>query len=205
MRSMASTGMILPGMDEVRRNWGWVLALGVALFVLGLIATTAAFAATLATVIFLGFLLLVAGAFEIANAFRHGHYGGFWMHLITGSLDIVCGAVLLAFPGAGAAALTLILAILFLVGGAVRAFSSLIMRLPNGGWATLSGVIDFILGLLLLGSWPVSALWFLGLCVGIGLIFRGVWWVAFALSVRQPSGAAGSSPVPPASPASPSL
>jgi len=127
------------------------------------------------------------------------------MHLITGSLDIVCGAVLLAFPGAGAAALTLILAILFLVGGAVRAFSSLIMRLPNGGWATLSGVIDFLLGLLLLGSWPVSALWFLGLCVGIGLIFRGIWWVAFAISVRQPagtsstsgaSGASGTAPAP---------
>lgn len=192
---MATTGITFSGMDEVRHNWGWVLALGVALFVLGLIATSAAFATTLATVMFLGILLLIGGAFEIANAFRHGSYGGFWMHLMTGILDIVCGALLLAFPGAGAAALTLVLAIFFLVGGAMRACSAFIMKLPNGGWAVLSGVIDVILGFILLGSWPVSALWFLGLCVGIGLIFRGAWWVAFALSVhngeREPLPTAG--------------
>jgi uncharacterized membrane protein HdeD (DUF308 family) len=93
---------------------------------------------------------------------------------------------LLAYPGAGAAALTFILAIFFLVGGAFRLSSSLIMQLPNGGWAALSGIIDVFLGMLLLGSWPVSALWFLGLVVGIGLVFRGIWWVAFALAIRRP-------------------
>lgn len=184
---MATTGIVLADLDEVRRNWGWVLALGIALFVLGLIATSAAFVTTFATIIFFGFLLLIAGAFEISNAFRHGKYGGFWMHLLTGILDIVCGSMLLAFPGAGAAALTFILAIFFLVGGAFRLASSLIMQLPNGGWAALSGVIDVLLGMLLLGSWPVSALWFLGMVVGIGLLFRGAWWVAFALAVHRPA------------------
>jgi len=189
---MALTGMTLPGLSEIRQNWGWVLALGVALFVLGLLAATTAFAATLTTVVFLACLLLIGGAFEITNAFRHGHYGGFWMHLFTGVLDIVCGSLLLAFPASGAGAITLVLAILFLVGGPVRAFSGIIMKLPNGPWAVISGVVDFLIGLMLIASWPVSALWFLGLCVGVGLIFRGLWWVAFAIAIR---GGAGSVPV----------
>ena len=182
---MATSVMILTGLDEVRRNWSWVLALGIGLLVLGLFAASSAFVTTLATVVFFGCLLLVAGVFEISNAFRHNGYGGFWMHLFTGVLDVVCGALLVAFPLAGAAALTFILAVFFLVGGPVRVLSALIMKLPNGAWAVLSGIVDFILGLALLASWPLSAIWFLGLCVGIALIFRGAWWIAFAISVHQ--------------------
>jgi uncharacterized membrane protein HdeD (DUF308 family) len=177
-------GTNLFGVEELRKNWGWLLALGIGLLVLGLIATSAAFATTYVTIIFFGVLLLIGGAFEISNAFRHHSYSGFFMHLLTGVLDVVCGGILLAYPGAGAGALTLILALFFLVGGTVRVFSALFLHLPNTGWAILSGVVDVLLGFVLLGSWPVSALWFLGFCVGVGLIFRGAWWTAFALSMR---------------------
>jgi len=123
--------------------------------------------------------------FEIGSAFRNAHYGGFAMHLFTGILDLVCGLLLIAFPAAGALTLTLILAIFFLVGGVMTIVSSLMMHIPNGGWAVLSGIVDVILGFFLLTSWPVSGLWFLGLAVGIGLIFRGAWWSASALAIRK--------------------
>lgn len=177
--------MIMPGMEEVRRHWGWVLALGVLLFLLGLFATSAAVTTTLLTVLVIGALLLIAGIFELGSAFRNAHYGGFWMHLFTGILDLVCGALLMAYPGVGALTLTLILSIFFLVGGAMRAISALMIDLPNGGWAVLSGGVDVILGIMLLAAWPASGLWFLGLAVGIGLIFRGAWWSAFALAARK--------------------
>ena len=175
----------MPGMDETGHHWGWVLALGILLFILGLFATSAAFTTTMLTVLVIGVLLLVAGVIEIISAFRNAHFGGFGMHLFTGILDIVCGALLVAYPGAGALTLTLILAIFFLVGGVMTAASALMMNLPNGGWAVLSGFVDVILGIFLLSSWPVSGLWFLGLAVGIGLIFRGAWWSAAALSARK--------------------
>jgi uncharacterized membrane protein HdeD (DUF308 family) len=175
----------MPGMDEVRRHWGWVLALGIILFVLGLFATSAAFTTTLLTVLTIGVLLVIAGIFELVNAFRNAKYGGFWMHLFTALLDLVCGALLMAYPGAGALTLTLILAIFFLVGGGMTTISALMVDLPCGGWAVLSGVLDVILGIFLLSSWPFSGLWFLGLAVGISLIFRGFWWAAFALAARK--------------------
>lgn len=178
--------MMMPGMEDFRRNWGWLLTLGIALFILGLLALSMTITSTIATVFVLGLLLLIAGVFEISNAFhRKGHGGAFWFHLFTGVLDIVTGILLIAFPLAGAAALTMILAIFFLVGGLVRFFGSLFTKLPNRGWAILSGVIDVILGIVLLASWPVSALWFLGMVVGIGLIFRGIWWSMFAISARH--------------------
>ena len=78
---MAIMGTNSPGMDEVRHHWGWVLTLGIALLILGLLAVSMPVVATFATVIFLGCLLLIDGAFEMANAFRHGHYGDFWLAL----------------------------------------------------------------------------------------------------------------------------
>ena len=179
------TGMTMPGMDEVRHNWGWVLALGILLFVLGLFAMSAAITTTMLTVLVIGVLLLISGVFEIVNAIRHAHFGGFWMHLFAGILDIVCGALLVAYPAAAALTLTLILAIFFLVGGTMRAVSALMIDLPSGGWAVLSGIVDVVLGIMLLSSWPVSGVWFLGLAVGIELLFRGAWWSAFALSAHK--------------------
>lgn len=172
--------------DELRKNWGWLLALGLALLVLGLIALTLSFATTLATVLFLGMLLLISGGFEIGNAFHHHEKNDFWLHLFTGILDLMVGALLVAFPGAGAASITLVLALLFLVGGPVRAIVAVTSRLPNWGWAVASGVIDLVLGLLLLLSWPASSLWLLGTIVGIALLFRGVWWASYAISLHRP-------------------
>ncbi len=184
---MAYIATTLTGMEEARRNRGWLLALGIGLLVLGLMASSTLVATTFATIYFLGILLLIGGAMEIMNAFRHGAYGGFWMHLFVGILDMVVGALLLAFPASGAAALTLILAIFLLVGGLMRTTTGIISDLPKRGWAIVSGLVDFVLGLMLLASWPVSALWFLGLAVGIALIFRGIWWMAFSFSLGKPT------------------
>ena len=177
--------MILPGLDTARHNWGWVLALGILLVLLGVFATSAAVTTTMLTVLIIGILLLVSGVVEIGSAFRNLRYGGFWMHLFAGILDLVCGALLVSYPAAGALTLTVILAIFFLVGGVMRTLSALVLDLPNGGWAVLSGMVDVMLGVFLLISWPASGLWFLGLAVGIGLIFRGAWWSAFALAVHK--------------------
>jgi len=70
-------------------------------------------------------------------------------------------------------------------GGTMRAVSALMIELPSGGWAVLSGIVDVVLGIMLLAAWPFSGLWFLGLAVGIGLLFRGAWWSAFALAARK--------------------
>jgi uncharacterized membrane protein HdeD (DUF308 family) len=46
-------------------------------------------------------------------------------------------------------------------------------------------VFGVIAGLIILSGWPMSGLWFLGLLLGIDLIFHGVAWLALAW--RQPA------------------
>ena len=43
--------------------------------------------------------------------------------------------------------------------------------LRTWGWITL------ILGVLIWRQWPVSGLWFIGLCIGIDLIVEGIGWL----------------------------
>jgi uncharacterized membrane protein HdeD (DUF308 family) len=56
---------------------------------------------------------------------------------------------------------------------------------PDWGWHALNGVITSVLGLLILGQWPVSGLWGIGLSVGIDLVFYGWAWVALALDLHK--------------------
>ena len=64
----------LTGSDELRRYWGWYLALGIVLIVLGTIAIGSTFVMTIASVFFFGWLLIIGGVMD----YRHvlGFRGG---------------------------------------------------------------------------------------------------------------------------------
>ena len=172
-------------LHELRRNWGWFLALGIALIVLGVCAIGSAFVATLATVMTFGFLILFGGGVEIVSSFWAHRWGGFFLHLLAGVLYIVIGFLMVTRPWPAAAALTLMLAALFMVGGVTRIVVALSHRFHGWGWVLLNGVVTFLLGALVWSQWPQDTVWLIGLCVGIDLLFHGWAWVMFALAVRS--------------------
>ena len=51
-------------LGELKSKWGWLLALGISLIVLGTLGLWMSFAMTLATVIMFGALLAVGGVFQ---------------------------------------------------------------------------------------------------------------------------------------------
>ena len=79
----------------------------------------------------------------------------------------------------------LVIACFFLIGGIYRLVSAISMQFPHWGFAAFSGLVSILLGLMLWAQWPVSGLWFIGMCIGIDLIFRGASWVSLALRLRQ--------------------
>jgi uncharacterized membrane protein HdeD (DUF308 family) len=93
--------------------------------------------------------------------------------LLAGILGAVTGWLMVRHPGAAALSLTLLLTPFFMVGGLFLVVSSLMLRFPHWGWACLSGVIAFLLGVMLVMKWPASGLWFIGTCIGLTLIFEG--------------------------------
>ncbi len=169
----------------LRGNWFWFVLLGIALLLLGGVALGAVGIATLATVAMLGVLLLVSGLFEIVGAFWTRRWSGFFLHLLSGVLSVVVGALFLRVPLDAMLALTLLLACLLMVSGIFKVVSALSHRFAMWGWTLVSGILDVLLGVLIWQGWPESALWVLGLFLGITLIFRGVNWIALGLALRS--------------------
>jgi uncharacterized membrane protein HdeD (DUF308 family) len=171
--------------EEVRRNWGWFLVLGIGLIVIGTAAIVAAEIATLASVLLFGWMVLIGGVLEVVAAFWARAWSGFFLHLLIGVLNVVVGVLILGHPVAAAAGLTILLAALFLTGGVFRIVAAAMLRYPNWGWSGLDGVVSLILGVMIWANWPEASLLVIGTFIGIALVFRGWAWVMFALAVRR--------------------
>jgi uncharacterized membrane protein HdeD (DUF308 family) len=172
-------------LDQLRHRWGWLLALGILMVILGTIALFITPAATIGTILVLGWLLVISGIIESIHAFRVRRWGGFFLHLIGGLLGILVGLLIVTHPVAGALGYTLLLASFFTVIGIFRLVLALSLRFPHWGWAVFDGAITLLLGIFVWAEWPWSGLWFLGLAVGVSLILRGWSYVMFALAIHN--------------------
>jgi uncharacterized membrane protein HdeD (DUF308 family) len=173
--------------DNIRHRWGWLLALGISMVILGTIALFITPAATLGTVLVLGWLLVVSGVAEAVHAFSVRKWTGIFLHLIGGILGVLVGLLIVTHPVAGALAWTLLFASFFTVVGMFRLVTAIRLKFPNWGWAAFDGAVTLLLGLLLWMDWPGSGLWFIGFAVGISLLLRGWSYVMFAIAIRTSS------------------
>ena len=171
---MGFRGFDTMGLDEIRHNWGWFLALGVFLIVLGVVAISCSVLTTLASVVLFGWLLIISGVVQAVHAFwRERKWRGFFLDLFAGILSFVVGFMLLANPLAGAKTLTLLIAMFLLIGGIERIIVSLMAHFHHRTWLLLNGVIDVVLGVMIWRQWPTSGLWVIGLFVGIDMLLSG--------------------------------
>jgi len=180
------------GIEEVRAHRGWFLFMGAALIILGTIAIGGAEIMTMVSVIFLGWLLIFAGLFEVVHGFARRAWGGFFINLMGGLLYAVTGLLMVSHPGIAAITLTLMIAMLLIVAGTFRIFVAFSTPIHHRGWLILNGVISLFLGISIMSSWPVSGLWIIGLFIGIDMIFDG--WTEVML-VLSSGGGGGPAPV----------
>jgi uncharacterized membrane protein HdeD (DUF308 family) len=171
-------------LTTLRDNWLWFVLVGVALLVLGSIGLGAVHIASLATAVVIGALLLVSGVAEILGAFWCRGWNGVLLHLLSGVLSAVVGGLFLRAPVDALLALTLLVACMLMVGGIFKIVAALGYRFGSWGWVLVGGVIDVVLGIMIWQEWPASALWVIGLFVGISLVFRGLSWIGLGLTLR---------------------
>jgi uncharacterized membrane protein HdeD (DUF308 family) len=169
---------------EIIKYWGWFLAFGIGLMLLGVVAVVRSITTTVASMVFFGCLLLIASGVEIAQAMLVGHWAGFFHHLLAAILFGVTGLLMLTRPVVSAEVVTIFMAMFFLIGGLFQLFASFATALPGWGWLAADGIITFALGVLVLVQWPASGLWAIGLFLGIDLMFFGCAWIALALDLR---------------------
>ena len=165
---------------------GWFIALGVVLVILGVVAIVFPYLTTLAAKIFVGWLFIIGGIVQSVQSFSCQRWGGFLYNLLIGILYVVVGVWLAFFPLAGIIALTVLLALTFMVEGVLE-ISMGIKHRPEDGWLWIafSGGVSLAVGLLLFLGLPGTAAWGIGLLVGVNILSSGWSFIALALAADK--------------------
>jgi uncharacterized membrane protein HdeD (DUF308 family) len=170
----------------LRAKSGWIIALGVVYVLAGFIALGSVVMATVASVLVVGVMMIIAGVAEVFSAFQIKSWGKFLLWALLGVLYIVAGFVTFENPLLAAVLLTLILGAALLASGVMRIFLAFSMKRETPWvWVLLSGVITLLLGALILARWPVSSLYILGIFLGIDLIMAGAGWIGLGFGLRR--------------------
>jgi uncharacterized membrane protein HdeD (DUF308 family) len=171
---------------QLAESWGWFLALGIILLLAGGAAIVFPLVFTVAAKIMLGWIFLVGGVVLVVHALSTRAWTGFFWNLLIGLLYVVAGGWLAFFPFTGIITLTVLLAALFLAEGALEVMLAFRVRPHEGwGWLLLSGLVAVAVGLLIAYQLPGSAVWAIGLLVGVNLISTGASFVVLALAGRR--------------------
>jgi uncharacterized membrane protein HdeD (DUF308 family) len=168
--------------EGLRRGWKTLMAVGVIAIFVGCVAILVPAVASVATAIFIGWILIIAGAFLVAGAFAAQTVGSVVLRLIWALLTVIVGIYLIVEPDSGTLTLTLVLGLYFLFMGITRIAVAFAARGQQGaGLVGLSGVAGLLVGILILAKLPESSDWAIGLLVGIDLIFAGWTLISVAL------------------------
>ncbi len=178
--------------EVIHDHWLLFLIQGVILAALGLLAIGAPFLATVVVVKLAGWLFLIGGVVELAHLFTGRRVPGSFWSFLSAIVSILAGIYILYRPLSGMLSLTLVLAAFFFAQGITQIFASLSHRrvLKSWGWVLLSGIVDLILGGIIMSGWPETSAWVLGILVGVNLFMFGVALIMTAFASKDVTPAA---------------
>ena len=87
-----------PLFGELSRHWKWLLVVGILCLVLGFIGLGLTFVLTLASVLYFGVLMLVAGGAQLVQAFRCSGWRSVLAHVLIALLYVVAGLMVITRP-----------------------------------------------------------------------------------------------------------
>ncbi|HKT85400.1 MAG TPA: DUF308 domain-containing protein [Novosphingobium sp.] len=183
-----STG-ICHFIDARRRpvRLGWVLAYGALLVVAAVIVLLNPLVAGLATGLMLGIVLVFYGVAAIVSGFTSLSGRARWLEILLGVLALAAGVYSLFNPVAGALSLVWAIGAWLFIAGIFQVIAAFKAR-HDRGWRLFLGVVDVVLGLLLLFSSPATGLVFVVFAVAFSLMLRGVFLILLAIGLRTNSG-----------------
>ncbi len=172
-------------LHHMRKHWWWFLLLGVLLVLCGTVAFVFPIVGSAVAIDVLSILLMIAGAATFVGAFWAGKWSGMLLQLLVGLLYVAAGFVITERPVQALLTITIFLAVSFMVMGAFRILAALLYQFPQWGWALLNGVVTLLLGVIIFRHLPYSALWVIGLLIGIEMLFNGWTWIMLSLALRN--------------------
>lgn len=163
----------------------WFMFLGIALAVAGVLAIGFPLAGSLAVAIWAAIAFFIAGVGQVAHAFAARRWQGFTLGLLVGLLYLATAFILWINPMGGVVTLTVLLAAALVIDGVLRSILAFQIR-PHAGWGLLlfGGLLGIVTGIMIFNQLPTSAVWALGLLLGVNLIFSGVSFAMLASAAR---------------------
>lgn len=181
-----NTSLTEQALGDISRKWGWIMAGGLLLMILGIVGLSMEFAMTIVSVLYFGIMVLIGGAMILLNTFQAEGWKSKLWHLLIGVLYIAAGIVMIMEPQGTAVWFTLFIAAYLFAVGILRIITSFQMRGASGwGWTLLAGISGIILSFMIYAEWPYSGLWAIGLFVSIDLLMQGISLVTIAWAAKQ--------------------
>ena len=108
------------------------------------------------------------------------------LHVLAALAYFIGGMVVITNPLLASSLITMIIAIILMIIGAMRIIMALQIKTLKGWWLPLfSGVVSLIFGSIILAQWPMSGMWIIGLLIAVDLIIHGWGYVALALTAKK--------------------
>jgi uncharacterized membrane protein HdeD (DUF308 family) len=172
--------------ETVKKYSLWYLVEGILLVAAGVLAVIYPAISSVAVVVLLGWLLIISGVLHGIGLIGASRVPHFWLQLISIVLAVLIGFLFLREPEQSLVTITLLLIIFFMIEGISKVVFALTIRpFPNWGWVLASGLVGILLSLILWASLPVTAVWLIGLLLGIELISVGAALAYLAWQVRK--------------------
>lgn len=167
---------------EVARVWWVVLLIGIIFTVFGIVMlfNVAAGATTIAIIV--GAFLIFDGLVEMVSGGRRG--GSRAWAIVLGFLLVIGGIVVIAWPGATFVVIAVIWGITLLVGGIARLVSAAVLRGYGWGWLVVLGILEAIIGIVML-AWPHQTAYVILLLIGIYSIVAGIIQIFLSFQLKK--------------------
>ena len=131
-------------------------------------------------------LLVFAGIVQLVYAIQERGKDGFRFKILSAILTFLLGVFLLLRPMIGIASITLLIGAFFFASGVSSAIMAFTLKPKAGwGWVLFDGILSLAIALLIANGWPESSLSFIGLLVGIVMIYGGIWRIMLGRALRS--------------------
>jgi uncharacterized membrane protein HdeD (DUF308 family) len=171
---------------SLQARWSVFLIIGLVLLLCGAVVILLPSISNVPASLVLGAAVAFAGIVKVLESFQIKDWSGFVWQLFGGIVEIVGGVFIYLNPLKGAVAITLIIAVVFVIVGIAQIGLALKVQPQDGwGWLLSSGVLALLVAAALAVKVPFTAHLDPALIASISLLSAGCAYLAIAYAVRR--------------------
>jgi len=161
--------------EVVTKTFKKIMIVGILIAILGIVAIIYPEGFGKISVTVIGVFMIIGGLLRLTFAITSFSMGTVLLRYLYGIIMIAGGFWVVGNPDMGLEALTLVMAVYFILDGLTQfIYSFSLMPIGGGMFLLFSGLIGIGLGVLIFMRWPESSSYAIGIYLGVKLLIDGV-------------------------------